>query len=137
MIEIVLAALFFGLVLIAIKLSTPHIYPLLGAIIISITSFVIQAVAIVVAKSRGAVLTIATKGVLYSLLAGLFLGVYTIFLFFALSKFDISKATPFVYVGAIVISFLFGVSFLKEPFSMVHFVGLLLATVGLFLLFWR
>ena len=86
MIEIILAALFFGLSLIVIKISTSYLYPTLIAIIMGGIALIVQLIAIINAKINGISILITTKGILLSGIGGLFLGLYTIFLYFAFAK---------------------------------------------------
>ena len=137
LIYIILAAVFFALVLTIIKLSSQQIHPLLGSALFPIFALIVQSIAIIIAKVKGVNLLITQKGIWFSALGGLFLGLYAIFLFLALSKFGVTKVTPAVYVGAILISFAIGIFFFKESFNWINILGLAFAVVGLILLFLR
>jgi len=134
---IVLTAVFFALVLTIIKLSSQHIHPLLGSALFPLFALVVQGIAISVAKAKGVNLLITQKGIGFSALGGFFLGLYAIFLFLALSKFGVSKATPAIYVSAILMSFMIGIFFFKESLNWVNTLGIFLAVAGLTLLFIR
>ena len=135
MIYLALAPLFFGLTLIFIKLSTAKVSPIIGNMLFPAAAFVLQFITFLVLKMRGNDFVITSKGLWLSGIGGIFLGLYTIFLFQAFSKVGIAKASPVIYIGAIVISTLFGIIFLKEPTSIVNVIGIILACIGLALIF--
>lgn len=137
MIFLILSTIFFGIALIFVKLSTVKIYPLLGNLIFLSSAFIVQLGAIIYVKLKGIDLTYTSEGIILSLIGGIFIGLYTIFLFLTFSQFDITKASPIIYIGAISIAVIIGAIFLKEPLTLYNILGLVLAFVGLFLLFWR
>lgn len=135
MLYLALATTFFGLALIFIKLTIPKIYPLLGNLLFLAFAAIIQLGALLYARSKGAKIFFTKEGFGLSALGGIFLGLYTIFLFLTFSRMDISKASPVIYVGAVSLATVFGTFFLGESFSWINLLGLLLAFGGLFLLF--
>lgn len=131
----VLATIFFAGALIFIKLTATKISPLLANIFFVITATIVQLSALLYAKLKGVNLFATSQGIKISLIGGIFIGFYTIFLFLTFSKFGIIKATPFIYIGAISLVTIFGVIFLKETLTSLKILGLLLVLTGLFLLF--
>lgn len=131
----ILTTIFFAAALIFIKLTATKISPLLATVFFSSTAIIIQLGAFSYFKLKGVNLFATSSGIKISLIGGIFIGLYTIFLFLTFSKFGITKATPFIYIGALSLVFIFGVIFLKETLTSLKILGLLLAFVGLFLLF--
>ena len=137
MIYVGLAALFFGLTVVFIKLATREIHPLLGNLLFPAFAAIIQLIVLLYVKLKGTALFLSSKGIAISAIGGICLGLYTIFLFLALSRMNVSKVSPIVYIGAILIATIVGVIFLKEPLTKTNIAGLLLALSGLYLLFVR
>ena len=135
MIYLILAPLFFGITLIFIKLFTTKVSPLIGNMLFPVAAFVIQFIIFIFFKMRGDNLIVTSKGLWLVVIGGIPLGLYSIFLFQAFSKVGIAKASPVVYIGAIVIATLFGVLFLKEPINVTNIVGIIVACIGLALVF--
>ncbi len=130
-----LSTFFFGITLIFIKLSTPKISPLLGSMLFPAAAFVVQFLTVLILRARGEKFHITNQGMALAGIGGIFLGFYAIFLFYAFSKIGVSRATPLIYIGAIIIATVFGVVFLKESFGLTNIIGLILACTGLALLF--
>ena len=135
MIYLILAPIFFAIALSFFKITTKTTHPLLGNIITSATAVFVTFLILLYNRFKGVELFYTRDGILLSLAGGFFIGLYTVFLFFAFSKFDISKTTPIVYIGAISISVIIGAIFLKEHISWLNILGLIIAFLGLLLLF--
>lgn len=131
----VLATIFFASTLIFIKLATTKISPLMANVFFVAMTIIVQLGVLLYTKLEGVNLFVTSQGIKISLIGGLFAGFYSIFLFLTFSKFGVTKATPFIYIGALSLVFIFGVIFLKETLTSLKILGLLLAFVGLFLLF--
>lgn len=131
----ILTTIFFASALIFIKLTTTKISPLLATIFYSFAAIVVQFGVLLFFKLKGVNLFTTSSGIKISLIGGIFIGFYTVFLFLTFSKFGVTKATPFIYIGALSLVFIFGVIFLKETLTSLKILGLLLSFVGLFLLF--
>lgn len=132
-----LAALFFGITLIFIKLVSTRIHPFLANTLFPLFAVLVQLVVLFVARAKGVKIFFDPKALALTAVGGVFLALYTVFLFLAFSKNDISKASAIVYVGAIMLATLFGAVFLKEPFTWVNICGIALSSVGLLLMFAR
>ena len=135
MIYLVFAPIFFAIALIFFKITTKTMHPLLGNVITSATAVFVTLLIMFYNRFKGVELFYTRDSILLSLAGGFFIGLYTVSLFFAFSKFDISKTTPIVYIGAISISVIIGAIFLKEHISWLNILGLIIAFLGLFLLF--
>lgn len=135
MIYALLSALLFGTGIFVVKLTSTRISPLIASAIFSVVNLIIQLLVIWAFKIKGKILPVTSGGIVFSVLGGLFIGTYTILVFFAFSKMDVTKVTPIVYVGAIVISSLLGVIILGERLNLINILGVLLALGGLVLLF--
>ncbi|MEI8062369.1 MAG: EamA family transporter [bacterium] len=135
MIYVILSTLLFGLTLFFIKLSAVKISPLIGSAVFGASSLIIQMIVIFVSKYQGNKFNITAEGVRISIFGGVILGAYTVLLFLAFSKMGITKVTPTVYVGAILISSLLGILFLGEKMNYINMIGIFLALSGLTLLF--
>jgi len=131
----ILATIFFASALIFIKLTAAKISPILANVIFLASAVIVQLSALLYAKLKGINLFATPQGIKISLVGGIFIGFYTIFLLLTFSKFEAIKATPFIYIGAISLVIIFGALFLKEPLNYFKIIGLLLSFAGLFLLF--
>ena len=134
---LLLATLFGGTTFILIKLLSAKLHPVLGNAITLLVALILQSAILIYLKIRGTNIFITSEGVRLGILGGVSVGLYTAFLFLTLSRFEIIKALPFIYIGAIILSLLFGVIFLKEPFGWLNFLGMLLAFSGIVLMFWK
>jgi len=132
-----LAGIFFGLTVVAVKLSAGKVYPLLGTILLPAFAAVIQIAVLTHAKYRGANIFATSKGILVLAIGGVCLALYSIFLFLSLNEMNLDKVTPIVYVLAITLATVIGVLFLKEPFDRWNFLGIILSLGGLYFLFFK
>lgn len=135
MINLILAPLFFSLTLVFIRLSTNKVSPLIGNMLFPLAAFIVQSIVFLYFKLHGDKFIITKQGLIYSGVGGIFLGLYTIFLFQAFAYAGISKASPIVYITAIVLASLFGILFLKENASPINIFGMVLACIGLALVY--
>lgn len=85
----------------------------------------------IIAKSKNNLPTTKT-GILYSLLAGLFIAIFSIILvnIFARAE-NVSFVLPTIYGGTVVLGALAGIFIFKESISLVGTVGLLLTAIGI------
>jgi uncharacterized membrane protein len=132
-----LATIFSGLSFFVIKLVTQRIHPLLGNLIATSCAVGIQLIVFAYFKWRGTEMPFTSEGVYISLGAGVLAALYTMTLFYAFTQVDITKATPILYIGSLVLATLLGVLFLKETMSVYNMVGFALALGGIFLLLWK
>jgi len=117
--------------------STPKLHPLLGTILFPIFAAIVQLAVIFYAKHRGVRLFATPQGIRVAAVGGLFLGLYTVFVYMSLARLPVSKVSPVVYIGGVLISVLFGIVFLKESLSWVNIIGIVLSALGLTLVFMK
>jgi uncharacterized membrane protein len=134
---LVLATFFSGLTFFFVKIITTKIYPILGNLLSLSSALVIQLLIFFYLRYRGTNMNVSQEGVAISLVAGIFVALYTVFLFLAFSKVDVSKGTPILYIGSLVIATILSVIFLKESLNIYNIVGLLLAGASIFLILWK
>jgi len=127
----------FALTLIFIKLASVKSSPIVSNLIFTAVAATVQFTVFLYYKFKGAPLSITTEGLTLSAIGGLFLGIYTITLFLTFSEIPISKASPVIYAGAILLASCFGILCLHEAMSWQKIVGLALLITGLFFVFSR
>ena len=126
----------FGFYNFFIKLASGNIGHMLGAFILQAVATVLGGGILLYMKiTSGESLQYDSKGILYSCLAGVFVGLAEIFSFVVFSKgVAASVATPFIVGGSIVVTALLGIIFLKEDIKLIQIGGMLLIIVGVVLL---
>lgn len=134
---LVLATIFSGLTFFLIKIVTSRIYPILGNLFSLASALVVQILIFIYLRSKGTSMFVTQEGVTISLVTGIFVALYTVFLFIAFSKIDVSKATPILYLGSLSIATILSVVFLKESLNIYNIFGFILAACSIFLLLWK
>lgn len=131
----IVAALLNALMDIFIKLSSGKISSSLGGAILTFSASIVMMVAFVYELLSKNKTEISSLGVVYSVLAGLSVGIATwcIFKMFSMGA-NISVAIPVLRIGIILITTLFGIFVLKESFSFKLIIGFALSLTGLFLI---
>ena len=81
-----LTALFYGTYNIFIKLSSPYINQVAGALILQIVAAILGALVLVYLKFAQYPIAISSKGVAYAIAAGVFVGLAEITSFYVFSK---------------------------------------------------
>ena len=135
MIYLMLAPVFLGVALFFFKLTTNTTHPFIGNLLAFLPAFLIQFSVFTYAKIRGFDLFFSQKGIIFALSGGIFIGIYSVFVFLALSKFEVFRTMPIVYIGAILLTTILGALFLKEHISWVNILGMLAIFIGFFLIF--
>lgn len=131
-----LTIIFYALFDFFLKLSSERIHAGLGGFIINLTSALVLLIFIVLLRLKGEVVTnIRPGGVLYSLAAGISIGLVTIFFMkmFA-SGVNLSIGVPFVRIGMVLLASLLGIFILKESVTAKYLIGFFLSLLGLYLL---
>lgn len=85
-------------------------------------------------KIQSAHIVFDKRGVLFSLLGGLGIGIYTTLILLVYRHIDIHIAAPTLFIGASTIASVLGVIFLKESLSVVSIAGLILIIAGIYLM---
>ena len=127
---------FYSLFDLFLKFAAGKINDNLGAAIINIVSFVVAMGWFLIRMQFGGEHPDITKpGLIYSIIAGVFVGVASIFFIrmFALGV-NLSIGIPLVRVGMIVLGSLFGVLLLKEGVNFRYLFGFSLSVLGLYLI---
>ena len=118
-----------------VKLASGKINDNLGAAIMNITSFIVAIGWFLIrAQFGGETASVTRLGLTYSILAGIFVGLASIFFIrmFALGT-NLSIGIPLVRVGMVVVGSLLGILILKEGFNVRYLLGFLLSALGLYL----
>jgi uncharacterized membrane protein len=127
--------IFYSLFDLFLKFAAGKINDNLGAAIINITSFIVAVSWFWLRYQFGGEQADITKpGLIYSIIAGVFVGLASIFFIrlFALGV-NLSVGVPLVRVGMIVLGSLFGVLLLKEGINLRYLLGFGLSILGMYL----
>lgn len=130
-----MATIGFGLTLVFIKVSTLRASPIVSNVVFTGVAAIVQLSVFLFYKLKGTPLPVTAAGLLFSGFGGLCLGIYTVTLFLTFSQIPISKASPVIYSGAILLASGFGMLLLGEGVSWQKLVGITLLIVSLFLVF--
>lgn len=77
-----------------------------------------------------------TSVIHYALIGGIFISIFTAFSFKALEGLQgISTVMPFMRIGGVILVALLGILILREKFTWNIFLGIMLASAGMYLLF--
>lgn len=119
-----------------LKLSSDKIHSGLGALVINIVSLVIPLLFVIYSYLQGQkVFEVKSGGYLYSVLAGLIIGLSSVlFIKMFSSGVNLSVGVPVVRVGIVVLGSLLGIILLKEGFNIKYLAGMMLSLVGLYLI---
>ncbi len=132
---LVLTALMLGLYNFFIKLSAGHIHEIIGAVILQVVAFLLGGAALLWLKFQGNHLETSSRGILFSVLAGLSVGLAEIMAFYAFGKgVSASVGIPVMVGGTVLVGVLLGVIVLKEPLNAIKVLGTLLIITGIVLL---
>ena len=132
----ILTIIFYAVFDFFVKLSSVKIHAGLGGFIINAVSAVVLLIFIALTKLRGEEIPNPKPGgVLYSLLAGISIGLATIvFLKMFATGVNFSIGIPFVRIGIVLLASLLGIFLLKEGFTIRYLLGFILSLAGLYLL---
>lgn len=132
----ILTVIFYALFDFFMKLSSTRIHAGLGGFIINAVSAVVLLIFIAIVRLRGEAMgTIKSGGILYSVLAGIVIGLATIFFLKMFSTgVNLSIGIPLVRIGIVLLASLIGIFILKEGFTTRYVLGFILALAGLYLL---
>lgn len=133
---IVVAAIFFGLYNVFIKLSSEHINPVLGAVVLQfVAAFLGLALLVITRAGAAAPLVITGRGVTLAVLAGLAIGLVEILTFNIFGRgVPVAIGNPLIVGGSLVVTSLVGILLLREVISPAQVVALVLITSGVVLL---
>ena len=130
----IISALSYALYNASMKGASGYINHFIGAAILQSTAVVIGVLSIIYIKPELNV-DVQGRGLIYSILAGVFVGIAEITMFVVFSKgLSISVGTAIVTGGTVVFGSLIGICFFKETLDLQQFMGILLVALGIFLL---
>lgn len=130
-----LTALFYGAYNFFIKISSGYINQIAGAVILQLVALLIGTGILLFLKLTNSVIEISNKGVLYAVLAGVFVGLAEIISFIVFSKgVSVSTGLPIIIGGSIVIGSILGIVFLKESLTPLHILAIALIVLGIIIL---
>lgn len=129
------AALLFGLYNVFIKLSSEHIHPVLGAVILQFVAALIGAALLIYLHRGGAELNVTSRGVWLAVLAGLSIGLVEILTFLIFARgVPVAVGNPLIIGGSLLVTTGIGVIALREMLTPLQLTAVLLITVGVGLL---
>ena len=131
------ATVSFGLTLILIKVASLKASPILSNLVFTGVAAIVQLGVFFYYKAKEAAIYATPGGLGLSAIGGLLLGIYTVTLFISFSQVPISKASPIVYAGGILIASCVGMLWLNETVNWQKLVGVALLMFGLFFVFTR
>lgn len=118
----------------SMKGASGHINHFVGAAILQLTAVLVGVIAIFYIKPE-LNFDIQSKGLIYSIFAGIFVGIAEITMFVVFSKgLSISSGTAIVTGGTVVFGTLIGLCFFKESLNLQQTTGIMLVSLGIFLL---
>lgn len=130
-----LAAFCFGAYNVFVKIASGYIHEITGAVILQFVAAIAGLGVLLYMKFKGhEVLVFTQKGVLFSVLAGLFVGGAEILSFVVFGKgIPASTGIPIIIGGAIIVGTLIGLLFLKEKITAIHILGIVFVILGILL----
>lgn len=118
----------------SMKAASGHINHFVGAAILQLTAVLVGVLAIIVTKPELSY-DLQSKGLVYSVAAGVFVGLAEITMFVVFSKgLSISSGTAIITGGTVVFGTLIGVGLFKEALSLQQLIGILSIALGVYLL---
>lgn len=131
-----IAALLNGIADIFFKLVNGKIHSGLSGLIVNLSSIVPVLIFTLYAKSQKQTITSSPLGIVYSVLAGLFIGSLTIAMYkmFSQPGANLSLAIPVMRISIVVFAIFFGIFFFHDSINLKYIFGLILSIAGLFIL---
>lgn len=131
----ILTAVFYGVYNVFIKISSGHINQIVGAVILQMVATVVGGVILIILKMTNSPMEISQKGIIFSILAGIFVGLAEITSFFVFSKgVSASIGIPIIIGGSILVGAVLGLVFLKETLNPFHYLAIALIIAGVVIL---
>jgi transporter family protein len=131
----IFAALLYGLHQVFTKLASDHIGDGLGGFVVEATAALTIAFYLIYLRFFSKWNQASTgRGIFFSVLTGLCVGVGTVMFFLLFQKGGPLSAVPMVLAGGAALMALVGILFFKEPATLIRLSGILLSLIGLFLL---
>src|SRR3989338_4346402 len=131
----IMTAIFYGAYNVFIKVSSGHINQIVGAVILQIVAALVGGIILLIMKMTNSPLEISQKGVLFAVLAGIFVGLAEITSFFVFSKgVSASVGIPIIIGGSVLVGAVLGLTFLKETLNPIHYVAIAMVVLGVIIL---
>lgn len=131
------AAVMFGLYNVFIKLSSDHIEPALGAVILQFVAMVVGGGLLLYMQRTGSQLTVSNRGIFLSVLSGVAIGLVEILTFIIFSRgVPVAVGNPLIIGGSLVVTTTAGVIALREVLSPLQLAAVALIAIGVGLLAW-
>lgn len=132
---LLLTALFYALYNVSIKISSSAMHPLLGMLMLQAGAIGIGIGALIYINAAGIPVVFANKGVLFGILAGIFVGLAEAVSFYVFSKgVPAALGIPIIIGGSVVLSALIGALFLRESLSLSQIAAIILIVSGIVIL---
>jgi len=129
------AALAYGLHNIFTKIAAGHVSDALGGFILEITASLCILSYIVFLVFNHESFNVNSRGVIFSIFAGICVGVGTVLYFYIFSHGgELSIAGPLVISGGVMLMAIAGIIFFKEKISFIKIAGIVSCIIGLYLL---
>ncbi len=131
----VLTAVFFGAYNVFIKMASGHIIQIVGAVILQVVAALLGGIVLLGLKITDSPLEVSTRGVLFAVLAGIFVGLAEISSFYVFSRgISASVGIPIIIGGSVVAGAILGVLFLKESLNWTQLLAIGMIVGGVVLL---
>lgn len=129
------AALAYGLHNIFTKIAAGHVSDALGGFVLEITASLCILAYILFLVLNHESFSFNSRGVIFSVFAGVCVGVGTVLYFYVFSHGgELSIAGPLVISGGVLIMAVAGIIFFKEQVSFIKIAGIVSCLIGLYLL---
>ena len=118
-----------------IKLAADHVPPAVGAVVLQLVAAALGAAWLLKLKLQGQPLVVSGKGLAWSVLAGLGVGLADILTFVVFQRgVNSSVGTPVIVGGSVLLTAVLGLVVLREALTLPQAGGLLLIVAGIALL---
>lgn len=114
-----------------IKLSSDHISHVAGAFILQVSALGLGLPLLLYLQTQDRSLKVTKDGIIFSIIAGLLVGLAEILSFYLFEKVNISQGTPIVIGGSVLMGTLLGIFVLHEVSDIFKWVGILLIILGI------
>lgn len=130
-----MTAVFFGAYNVFIKMASGHINQIVGAVILQVVAALLGGIVLLGLKITDSPLEVSTRGVLFAVLAGIFVGLAEISSFYVFSRgISASVGIPIIIGGSVVAGAILGVLFLKESLNWTQLLAIGMIVGGVVLL---
>lgn len=125
----------FGLYNVFIKLSSEHIQPVLGAVVLQFVAAFLGTGLLVYMQRTGTVLHSSARGIWLAVAAGVAIGLVEILTFVVFGRgVPVAVGNPLIIGGSLVVTTSVGIFFLREVLSPIQLVAVVLIATGVALL---